>query len=238
VPDVPGSLTELAAAVAVHPAHLARCFRREYGQTVGEYARALRLEWAAEQLALDGAPLAEIALREIVPGDILELQAGNLLPADATLLSAVTLSVDQAALTGESLPVEKRVGDGPGDPLAQATRTEGLHEALPLLGLGHGCSPLLMAAGDRILRRSRGQQRSGPITRPEIRAASVSGGGGSCVAPPLDVHPGSWERQHLTQRRTTEGTMTANPRRAGLAAITAALPRTGGRSDPARAGDL
>jgi len=63
VPDVPGSLTELAAAVGVHPAHLARCFRREYGQTVGEYARALRLEWAAEQLALDGAPLAEIALR-------------------------------------------------------------------------------------------------------------------------------------------------------------------------------
>jgi AraC family transcriptional regulator len=63
VPDVPGSLTELAAEVGVHPAHLARCFRREYGQTVGEYARALRLEWAAEQLALDDASLAEIALR-------------------------------------------------------------------------------------------------------------------------------------------------------------------------------
>jgi AraC family transcriptional regulator len=63
VPDVPGSLTELAAEVGVHPAHLARCFRREYGQTVGEHARALRLEWAAEQLALDDASLAEIALR-------------------------------------------------------------------------------------------------------------------------------------------------------------------------------
>lgn len=63
VPEIPGSLTELAGAVGVHPAHLARCFRREYGQTVGEYARALRLEWAAEQLALDDAPLAEIALR-------------------------------------------------------------------------------------------------------------------------------------------------------------------------------
>jgi AraC family transcriptional regulator len=63
VPDVTGSLTEVAAAVGVHPAHLARCFRREYGQTVGEYARTLRLEWAAEQLALDDAPLAEIALR-------------------------------------------------------------------------------------------------------------------------------------------------------------------------------
>jgi AraC family transcriptional regulator len=63
VPDVPGSVSELAAAVGVHPAHLARCFRREYGQTVGEYSRMLRLEWAAEQLALDDASLVEIALR-------------------------------------------------------------------------------------------------------------------------------------------------------------------------------
>jgi len=63
VPDVPGSVTELAAAVGVHPAHLSRCFRREYGQTGGEYTRMLRLEWAAEQLALDDASLVEIALR-------------------------------------------------------------------------------------------------------------------------------------------------------------------------------
>jgi AraC family transcriptional regulator len=63
VPEVPGSLTELAAAVGVHPAHLARCFRREYGLTVGEYARTLRLEWAAEQLLLDDCSLAEIAAR-------------------------------------------------------------------------------------------------------------------------------------------------------------------------------
>jgi AraC family transcriptional regulator len=63
VPDVPASLTELAAAIGAHPAHLARCFRREYGQTVGDYARTLRLEWAAQQLALDDASLAEIALR-------------------------------------------------------------------------------------------------------------------------------------------------------------------------------
>src|SRR5579884_1718139 len=54
----------------------------------------------------DGA-LTDIPLREVVPGDVLELHAGDLLPADAKLTSAVTLSVDQAALTGESLPVEK-----------------------------------------------------------------------------------------------------------------------------------
>jgi P-type Mg2+ transporter len=55
--------------------------------------------------------ITNIPLRDVVPGDILELQAGDLLPADAKLQTAVTLSVDQAALTGEPLPVEKRVGD-------------------------------------------------------------------------------------------------------------------------------
>jgi AraC family transcriptional regulator len=63
VPNVPCSLSELAGAAGVHPAHLARSFRRTYGQSVGEYARALRLEWAAEQLALDGSSLANVALR-------------------------------------------------------------------------------------------------------------------------------------------------------------------------------
>jgi len=60
---VPGTttLSELAEAVGVHPAHLARSFRREYGLTVGQYARALRLDWASAQLALPDATLAGIA---------------------------------------------------------------------------------------------------------------------------------------------------------------------------------
>jgi AraC family transcriptional regulator len=60
---MPGSttLSELAEAVGVHPVHLARSFRREYGVTVGEYARALRLDWAMGELALPDRSLAEIA---------------------------------------------------------------------------------------------------------------------------------------------------------------------------------
>ena len=57
----PTTLSELADAVGVHPVHLARSFRREYGVTVGEYVRALRLDWAAAQLGLPGKSLAEIA---------------------------------------------------------------------------------------------------------------------------------------------------------------------------------
>ena len=55
------SLSELADAVGVHPVHLARSFRARFGVSVGEYARTLRLEWAAQRLAHEDAPLAEIA---------------------------------------------------------------------------------------------------------------------------------------------------------------------------------
>ena len=49
----------------------------------------------------------EISARELVPGDILLLEAGNLLPADCRLVESVNLRVEEAALTGESVPVEK-----------------------------------------------------------------------------------------------------------------------------------
>jgi AraC family transcriptional regulator len=55
------TLSGLAAELGVHPVHLARCFRREYGVTVGAYARGLRLEWAAARLTDADASLAEIA---------------------------------------------------------------------------------------------------------------------------------------------------------------------------------
>ena len=49
----------------------------------------------------------EITIKEIVPGDIVALSAGDLIPADLRILTAKDLFVSQAALTGESMPVEK-----------------------------------------------------------------------------------------------------------------------------------
>jgi Mg2+-importing ATPase len=49
----------------------------------------------------------EVKLSEVVPGDIIHLAAGDIVPADARLLSARDLYIDQSSLTGESLPVEK-----------------------------------------------------------------------------------------------------------------------------------
>jgi Ca2+-transporting ATPase len=50
---------------------------------------------------------AEVAVEEIVPGDLLLLQAGRRVPADARLLESYSLATDEASLTGESAPVEK-----------------------------------------------------------------------------------------------------------------------------------
>lgn len=55
----------------------------------------------------------EVLRREVVPGDVICLSAGDLVPADARLLTARDLHVQQAALTGESLPVEKEAAHGP-----------------------------------------------------------------------------------------------------------------------------
>jgi Mg2+-importing ATPase len=54
----------------------------------------------------DGQP-REIALHLLVPGDVIQLASGDMVPADVRVLSAKDLFVNQAALTGEALPVEK-----------------------------------------------------------------------------------------------------------------------------------
>ncbi len=52
----------------------------------------------------------EIRRREVVPGDVIRLSAGDLVPADSRLLQSRDLYVQQAALTGESMPTEKETG--------------------------------------------------------------------------------------------------------------------------------
>ena len=48
---------------------------------------------------------------ELVPGDVIRLRLGDIVPADARLLDGDPVEVDQAALTGESLPVTRKSGE-------------------------------------------------------------------------------------------------------------------------------
>jgi AraC family transcriptional regulator len=54
--------SEIADELGVHPAHLARVFRARYGESVGEFTRRLRLQWAAQELAAADLPLAVLAV--------------------------------------------------------------------------------------------------------------------------------------------------------------------------------
>ena len=72
--------------------------------------------------ALRDSALREMSARELVPGDIIQLEAGNVLPADVRLLEAVNLRIQEAALTGESEPVEKQTASLSGDGLPLGDR--------------------------------------------------------------------------------------------------------------------
>jgi Mg2+-importing ATPase len=86
----------------------AGCFLRFVQETKADNAAA-KLKAMIKVTATvlrDGQP-REIPLKELVPGDVVKLSAGDMIPGDVRLLSAKDLFVIQATLTGESLPVEK-----------------------------------------------------------------------------------------------------------------------------------
>jgi len=71
--------------------------------------RLLAIVQISARVLRDGA-WAEAPVEEIVPGDIALLNAGNIIPGDCLILDSKDLFVDEAALTGESFPAEKRPG--------------------------------------------------------------------------------------------------------------------------------
>lgn len=72
---------------------------------------ALRQSLALHARVLRDGQWGQIDAAELVPGDVIRVRLGDVLPADVTLADGDYLSVDQAALTGESLPVTRKPGD-------------------------------------------------------------------------------------------------------------------------------
>ena len=73
-------------------------------------AEKLRLSVSVRAIVMRDGKRIEIPVAEVVPGDLVVLAAGDLIPADGRILEARDFFVKQALLTGESYPVEKRPG--------------------------------------------------------------------------------------------------------------------------------
>ena len=73
--------------------------------------RALRERAAPNARAVRDGHIVSIPARELVPGDLVLLEAGSYVPADLRLAETANLRIEEAALTGESVPVEKHAAD-------------------------------------------------------------------------------------------------------------------------------
>ncbi|MBI1323541.1 magnesium-translocating P-type ATPase [bacterium] len=108
---------------------------------------ALRQSVALRTEVIRDGKEMEILVREVVPGDVILLSSGMLVPADGRLIDARDLFVNQALLTGESYPAEKAAGDLP-------RPTEAIDEAVNCVFMGTSiisgsCRMVVVATGAR-----------------------------------------------------------------------------------------
>jgi H+-transporting ATPase len=73
--------------------------------------RALKQRLSSQAIVLRGGKWLTLPVRQLVPGDIVRLRGGDIVPADVKLIGGDYLLIDQAALTGESLPVSHKAGE-------------------------------------------------------------------------------------------------------------------------------
>ncbi|HEX2981124.1 MAG TPA: HAD-IC family P-type ATPase, partial [Anaerolineaceae bacterium] len=83
-------------------------FSQEY--SANHAAEKLRSQITLKSSVLRDGQAAQIPNQQVVPGDVILLSAGSLVPADGLILEAKDFSVNQAVLTGETFPVEKTAG--------------------------------------------------------------------------------------------------------------------------------
>jgi H+-transporting ATPase len=72
---------------------------------------ALKAGLAPKATVLRDGEFISLDAAEVVPGDVLRIKLGEIVPADVRFIDGEYISIDQAALTGESLPVNKKIGD-------------------------------------------------------------------------------------------------------------------------------
>ncbi len=77
----------------------------------GNAIEALKAKLAVKARVIRDGKWVNPAARELVPGDVIRMRLGDIVPADVRLLDGDPMSVDQSALTGESLPASRKLGD-------------------------------------------------------------------------------------------------------------------------------
>lgn len=162
--------------------------------TVVGVGQEWRAERALEALRLLSSPRARvlrnghatvIPAREVVPGDVIVLEGGDRVAADARVLESIDLHTDESALTGESQPVEKDAGDLP-EPTPLADRVNMVWMSTPVTG-GRGLA-VVVATGmqtsiGEIAREVRGVQREEtPLQHRMARLGTVLGAGAISLA--------------------------------------------------------
>lgn len=107
---------------------------------------ALSKVLSSEATVIRGGQTMHVAASELVPGDCVKLQSGDRVPADLRLLQLRDLQIDESALTGESVPVEKSLDTLPENtPLAERTNIA-FSSTLVTYGTGTG---IVVATGDQ-----------------------------------------------------------------------------------------
>lgn len=113
VSAVVGDGNEAAIIGAIVLASCVLSFTQEYGAS--KAMEALKQRIAQRSMVLRDGTETSIAAEEIVPGDVIGLSAGNLIPADGVILQAQDFNVSEATLTGEPFPVVKTPGQSAAD---------------------------------------------------------------------------------------------------------------------------
>lgn len=102
-----GDIIDTIAIIAIVIINAIIGFVQEY--RAEKAMQALRQMSAASAKVLRGGSVRQIPAHDIVPGDVVLLEAGDIIPADLRLIESVQLKVNEASLTGESVPVEKTI---------------------------------------------------------------------------------------------------------------------------------
>ncbi len=115
-----GETTNTIAIIAIVVLNALLGFWQEY-QAEQSMAALKKLSVPTVRVRRDGQT-REISARDVVPGDVVYLEAGNLVPTDGRLIESVNLRVQESTLTGESEPVEKATPALEGDNLPLGDR--------------------------------------------------------------------------------------------------------------------